>query len=246
MSETSPILGDTDTPVRGIRFSEVCPYLPNRQSTLYGFVANKLDPAIYRRLADEGFRRSGQFFYRPECRGCNKCIPLRVLAMEFHPSRSQRRCLKKNADIQVSVGRPALSLEKSILYGRYVSEVHGRKDESEVTAVWDFLYNPVVDSLEFCYRNRKGDLLAVGICDVFADALSSVYCFYEPRERSRGLGTFTALTELDYARRRGLPYYLLGYSVKGCSAMSYKACFRPYELLDVSAAGTGWTSGSES
>jgi arginine-tRNA-protein transferase len=103
-------------------------------------------------------------------------------------------------------------------------------------ALGEFLYNPVVTSLEFCYREKDGRLVAVGICDVLGDALSSVYCFYDTLEGRRGLGTYTALYELAYAKRQRLRYYYLGYFVSGCQAMRYKASFRPCELLD--QAGT--------
>lgn len=228
-----------DVGARSIAINEACPYLPDREATLEGFALGEMPAATYRQLIDHGFRRSGRFFYRPACHGCKECVPLRVPVAEFRPSRSQRRCLSRNGDLTITVGPPTFSSEKYALYDRYVRGKHGDSRASEMTAVWDFLYNPVVESLEFCYRDTEGQTLAIGICDVFADALSSVYCFYEPSQRRRGLGTFTALCELDYARQQGLAYYLMGYHVSGCSAMSYKASFRPYELLDM-AGRTGW------
>lgn len=224
---------------RPIEVTEACPYLPDREATLQGFALGEMESAAYRQLIDHGFRRSGRFFYRPACHDCHECVPLRVPVKEFRPSRSQRRCLYRNKDITVTLGRPAFSEEKFSLYDRYVRGKHDDTRATEPSALCDFLYTPVVDSLEFCYRDPGGRLLAVGICDVFEDALSSVYCFYDPLESKRGLGTFTALNEVQYAQQQGLAYYLVGYYVSGCSAMSYKASFRPYELLDM-AGRTGW------
>ena len=48
------------------------------------------------------------------------------------------------------------------------------------------------------------------------------------REGGRRLRT---LYEIEYARRASLPYYYLGYWVRGCRAMEYKKNFRPSEVL---------------
>src|SRR3712207_9042668 len=38
-------------------------------------------------------------------------------------------------------------------------------------------------------------------------------------------------SEIDEARRTGIPYYYLGYWVEGCGTMHYKNSFRPNEVL---------------
>lgn len=226
---------------RSLAFDEPCPYLPEREATLQGFLANQVDPHLYRQLMDLGFRRSGRFFYQNVCRACSECVPLRVRVDSFQPSKSQRRCVRRNTDLCLTVGTPELTVEKYDLYCRYLVEKHGDSSEKNMGAVRDFLYNPVVDSVEFCYRDRQGRLVAVGLCDVFEDALSSVYCYYEPAERRRGLGTYAALEELGYARKHALAYYYLGFHVRECPAMAYKASFRPHELL---GTGCNWVLSS--
>jgi len=94
-----------------------------------------------------------------------------------------------------------------------------------------FLYESPVETIECCYRDAGGRLLAVGICDVCSRSLSSVYFYFDPDEKRRGLGTYGALYEIELARRTGIPWYYLGYWVQGCGAMEYKSRFRPYELL---------------
>jgi leucyl-tRNA---protein transferase len=226
--------------VRLLTFDEPCPYLAGRTATLEGFPAASADPGLYRELMDHGFRRSGMFFYRPHCGGCRQCQPLRVPVASFAPSRSQRRCWQRNQDLSVQKGELELTDEKHDLYCRYLAQKHSDDSERDISRLRDFLYNRVVDTVEFCYRDRAGRLLAVGICDVFDDAISSVYCFYDPLERRRSLGTFTALREIEYARQRGLGYYYLGFLVRDCPSMRYKASYRPNELLDVSR---GWIVG---
>ena len=81
------------------------------------------------------------------------------------------------------------------------------------------------------YRNEEGALLAVGLCDETDEALSTMYFYFEPSEKKRSLGTFSALMEIEYARERGLGYYYLGYWIPHKQNMAYKAKFKPAEVL---------------
>ena len=56
-------------------------------------------PQVYGTALEKGFRRSGGHVYRPHCANCRACIASRVPVAEFEPDRSQRRCLKRNADL---------------------------------------------------------------------------------------------------------------------------------------------------
>src|SRR5581483_6440443 len=96
-----------------------------------------------------------------------------------------------------------------------------------------FLYDsPLPSTVEFEYRDASTRLLAVGICDVCPHSLSSVYFYFDPNESRRGLGTFGALKEIEFAGNVGVPYYYLGYWVSGCGAMDYKKNFKPAEILE--------------
>jgi arginine-tRNA-protein transferase len=187
---------------------------------------------VYHRFMDAGVRRSGRLVYQPVCRACRACVPIRVPVATFTPSKSQRRCRRRNEDLTVSAAEPVATDEKHELYRRYVSGWHGRDAGEERRESFEsFLYDSPVDTLEFSYRDRAGELLAVGICDVSTRSLSSVYFYFEPGQSRRGLGTYGALCEVDAAARLGIPYYYLGYWVDGCASMQYKADFRPAELL---------------
>lgn len=210
-----------------------CAYLPDRTARLRGFLAGRIAPEVYKAFMDTGFRRSGKLVYQPSCPGCSDCIPLRISVADFKPSKSQRRCSRRNRDLRVSVSAPQPTLEKYELYLLYLTRWHGRQAE-EVS--WDefveFLYESPVPSVEFCYRDADQRLLAVGLCDRCGSALSSVYFYWHPDQACRGLGTFGVLQELDYARQVGLTHYYLGYWINTCNAMRYKIGFKPNELLD--------------
>lgn len=214
----------------------VCSYLPGRTSTARAVWAERIPGTLYHQFMDAGFRRSGRLLYQPVCGGCRECRPIRVPVERFQPSKSQRRRRRRNSDLRVNLAEPAATDEKHDLYRRYVGGRFGRggggggQDEGR-GAFERFLYDSPVHTLEFSYRDAAGRLLAVGICDVCRQSLSSVYFFYDPAEARRGLGTFGALYEIETAGRLGIPYYYLGYWVAGCGAMRYKSDFRPNQVL---------------
>lgn len=209
-----------------------CSYLPGRVSESRAAWAERMPAALYHRFMDAGFRRSGKVLYQPVCRGCRACVSIRVRVETFQPSKSQRRCRRRNGDVVVTIAEPVPTDEKYDLYRRYVAGRHQRSEGEEDRESFErFLYDSPVDTIEFEYRDRSRRLLAVGLCDASADSLSSVYFYFEPGESKRGLGTFGALYEIETAARLGVPYYYLGYWVDGCGAMEYKADFRPAEVL---------------
>lgn len=208
-----------------------CPYLEACSSVSRGFRCGELPGAAYQKLLDAGFRRSGRVFYQPACPGCRACVPLRVPVGRFRASRSQRRVWKRNCDLRVSFGRPELTEERRALYARYMAARHDREEVGTREDLEDFLYRSPTDTVEMLYRDGEGRLLAVGVCDVTPLCLSSVYFFFDPEESRRGLGTFGSLVEIRAAASMGLRHYYLGFWIRGCRKMEYKARFRPHELL---------------
>ena len=210
-----------------------CPYLPGRMSTTRALWADEIPGELYHRFMDAGFRRSGRLLYQPACRGCRACRPIRIPVAAFCPSKSQRRCRRRNADLHVTLAAPQATDEKYELYLRFLAGRFEPRDASQETreSFERFLYDSPVETIEFCYRDGAGRLLAVGICDVCRQSLSSVYFYYNPAEARRSLGTFGALHEITAAAQSGIPYYYLGYWVSGCSAMQYKSSFCPNDVL---------------
>ena len=74
-------------------------------------------------------------------------------------------------------------------------------------------------------------LIAVAYVDALPEALSAIYCYHDPTEGARSLGTFNILSLLTSARERRLPHVYLGYYVDGCRSLEYKRNFRPNEVL---------------
>jgi arginine-tRNA-protein transferase len=207
-----------------------CAYLPGQVARNRALLAGRLGGSVYQAFMDAGFRRSGRMVYQPTCPACRACVAIRVPVSAFEPSKSQRRCARRNEDLSITSGDPRPTDEKYDLFRRYVLARHG--DAMAERETFDsFLYESPVDTIEFTYRTRAGTLLAVGICDVSPASLSTVYFYFDPSEAKRGLGTFGAVREIAFARDTGIPHYYLGFWVRGCGAMEYKQQFQPSEFL---------------
>jgi arginine-tRNA-protein transferase len=208
----------------------LCPYLPGRDSRLVALRPEGLSAGLYGLFLDLNFRRLGTVVYRPACTGCRECRQLRVDASRFRPTRAQRRCWKRNADVAVAVGRPEATAEKHEVYRRYLETRH----DGQMSGSWDefheFLHGAPPFARELVLR-VDGRLVGAGIYDALPDALSAVYFYFDPDVAPRSPGTFNVLWLLEECRRQGLPWLYLGYHVAGCPSMDYKARFRPHQVL---------------
>jgi arginine-tRNA-protein transferase len=216
---------------------EVCPYLPDRVATLRyanGFAAG---PG-YRLLLDRGYRRSGGYVYRPVCHTCRECKVLRVPVAGFHRSKEQRRIWNRGQRVfEAAIYPPSFSEEKRAMYSRYLDFQHHRNeapaDEEQYCA---FLVETCLGGRTVELQLRaEGRLAGVGILDRLGDALSTVYFYFDPDFAAYSPGTYSALYEIDLARRWGMDYYYLGYYIRDCPAMAYKAHYRPCEIKDLNA-----------
>jgi arginyl-tRNA--protein-N-Asp/Glu arginylyltransferase len=215
-----------------------CPYLPGRQATVvFADPEQPLDAGLYGRLCALGFRRSHDLVYRPRCQGCSECIAVRVPVARFRPRRSQRRCLKANADLVVRPGPARLTGDDAGLLDRYLSTRHpaGGMDHLERGQLAEFLESSWCPGtfVRFFLRER---LAAVMVLDVLSDGLSAVFHFFDPELSRRSPGVFAILWSIDYARRLGLDWLYLGYWIRDCPKMSYKAEYLPQQRL----AGGRW------
>ena len=127
-----------------------CPYLPGRTSRSRALWAERMPAELYHRFMNAGFRRSGKLVYQPVCGGCRACLPIRVPVETFQPSKSQRRCRRRNHDLVVALADPVATDENYELYRRYVAGRHGRCGEDEDRESFErFLYDSPVDTIEF-------------------------------------------------------------------------------------------------
>lgn len=210
-----------------------CSYLADKNATTL-FVDPELEISqeLYSYLSELGFRRSGEHLYRPKCQNCSACIPTRVPAQGFTPNRSQRRCIKKNSDLEVRISHQLNTELYYPLYERYINTRHSDGDmyppskeqfTSFLSSAWQ-----VTEYAEFWLDDT---LQGVAVMDRLQNDLTAVYTFFNPDLTDRSLGVFAILWQLQYAREQQLNSVYLGYWIKDCVKMNYKLQYRPTQLL---------------
>lgn len=211
-----------------------CPYLPGQIARLP--LRLPIHPLPAQALSErlrEGDRRQGILLYRPSCPGCQACQAIRLDVWEFHPNRTQRRILRRgDGFLQMRLAHPQVSTDRVRLYNRH--KIYRRLLNSDGVIdrelYEEFLVDTCTETFELSYWMGK-QLVAVAITDRAADALSAVYCYYEPTLHKLSLGTYSILKQLELCRQWNLRYLYLGLYVEGCRSMAYKARFVPHERL---------------
>jgi len=137
--------------------------------------------------------------------------------------------------MRVVVQAPTVTRDHMRIYRAYHEDMHYRRawprqTISEASYQETFLAGDNGFAREFLYFDGER-LVGVGLADVVADALSSVYFFNDPDWRSQALGVFSVLQQLRFAQEQGLRYQYLGYWISECQSMSYKSRYRPHEIL---------------
>lgn len=227
-----------------------CPYLPGYVADFEHYMVWRCGPAAFDLLIETGFRHFGDYFFRPACPGaagstwCGACLPLRVPVAEFHPSKSQRRVLRRAAEVRFELARPAFEPLKYELYRKHKERFKGRSphvedEEQNGKLALEHFRTSFFPSDARSWEGRYwlGErLVGVGHIDITERALSSIYFYFDPEFEALSLGTLSALREIELARERGIPHYYLGYAVHGNPAMRYKMDYRPCEIFD----GEAW------
>lgn len=199
-----------------------------------------VSPAQMDLLWAEGWRHFGIYFfrYRTSVHGTKKfsVIPLRIDLERFSLTRSQRRVLAKNRDVNI-VNRPAsIDEEKKALFLK-----HSVRFRENVPASLDDFLSPQPASVpcstrELCvYLGER--LVGVTYLDLGQHATSAVYAIFDPTEAKRSLGILMMLRSLQFSCERGCRYYYPGYAYREPFTYDYKKRFSGLEYLDW---GIGW------
>ena len=234
-----------DIPLSALHFyltaTYPCSYLPNRQArSQVATPAFLISAQVYSELVLHGFRRSGTYTYRPHCDGCHACIPLRVMAKQFTPNRSQRRAWKQHCNLETSLHPLLDNPEHYELYTRYQHARHpdGCMDNDDREAYQNFLLQSHVDTMLVEFRepfdharDRQGALRMVSVIDLLGDGLSSVYTFYDPDLPRARLGVYNVLWQIELCRKLNLDFIYLGYWIEHSRKMAYKTNYQPTQGL---------------
>lgn len=214
---------------------EACSYIPGNTQTIHYKVIQESTKEQCEALILRGWRRFGAMYFRPVCQDCHSCESLKIDVVNYTFSKSERRILRKNSNLNTIVRHPTMTTEHLELFYRYHAYKHRTRD-------WD---SPKVDPKNYysSFVHGYGDfgyevlyfkddkLIAVDLIDILNDGISSLYCYYDPHHQSLSLGKHTLLEQIALAKHLGLKWIYLGYYVKGCQSLEYKASYAPSRIL---------------
>ena len=216
-----------------------CPYLAGRMERKLVVELTGPDAGdFYSDLSRAGFRRSQRMAYRPTCRGCGGCVPVRVRVKNFGVTRSLRRVLKRGSDLSIDQHPATATGEQFRLFARYQQSRHVESDMATMS-FRDYqlmVEETATDTALVEFRDPDQRLVAACLYDRLQDGLSGVYSFFDPDFSRRSLGTLMILWLIEQARALGLPFVYLGYWIDGSPKMAYKGRFPGVEQL----TPTGW------
>lgn len=210
-----------------------CSYLET-ESAQSAFVhpSYPMTPGIYAQLLEQGFRRSGDDVYVPHCQHCNACIPVRIDVHQFIPNRSQKRCLKKNAQTQAIVKPATFEPAHYAMYLRYQAARHGDGSMADASPK-DYLafLGSSWCNTRFVEFSIDNELAGIAVIDQFDKAWSAVYTFFEPKFADYSLGVYAVLWQIEQAKLARREFVYLGFWIKDCAKMAYKNNYQPLQVL---------------
>ncbi len=203
------------------------------------FECAEVPPEVMDQLWAAGWRHFGATFFRynisVDAAGIKRITPLRLDLEKVHLTKSQRRVLRRNADLRHVFEPAQITDEAQTMFQRHKA----RFKENVPDDLTTFLSHDPAHVPGTCLECRvyEGDtLLAISYLDVGATSTSAVYGMFEPEHSWRSLGIYTMLLEIEHSRKLGCRSYYPGYATREPSAYDYKKQLRGLEVLD-------WDSG---
>jgi arginine-tRNA-protein transferase len=196
-----------------------------------------LTPPEFDAYMAEGWRLLGHSIVRHNfsvCRGkmC-RTTPLRIRLEGFEFSKSQRRLLRRAAELNVIFGAIELTQAKIELFKLHAaSRFEERRPESIASFLNPNSHREPVMGMEFFVSHPEGTPLACSFFYVGEASVSGTYCFFDPNVRRFSLGALTMLLEIAKAKELEKKYYYHGYVYDVPSQFDYKLNFNNLESLD--------------
>jgi arginine-tRNA-protein transferase len=177
-----------------------------------------------------GYRRNGNWLYTMVCRNCRSCVPIRLTPADFTMNRNQSRIVKKNKDLKITANPIQVTAEKLALCDAFLRRRYPGLNNSATEYYSGFFLNTGNDTYEIEYRLAE-KLIGNAVIDCGENFINAVYFYFDPAESRRSPGTFNVLHLINFCRQKSIRNLYLGYWIKEVRAMSYKANFRPHQLL---------------
>ena len=156
-------------------------------------------------------------------------VALRIDLDRFSLSKSQRRVLRKNEDVEVQIATPSFDSDRHAMFKRHAE----RFDFGKPDSIYTFLgHEGIVTDVQEVSVYVEGRLAAASYFDVSENSISSIYAMFEPDFSKRSLGIFTMLKEIEFAKASGKKLLYQGYAYYGESFYDYKKHFSGSEYYD--------------
>jgi len=208
-----------------------CPYGLPYAATFHQATFAPLSERAMELFLAAGYRRNGNCLYTMRCRDCSACVPIRIHPREFHADRNQKRAVKKNSDVEITLLPLSVDSENIDLCEKFLHIRYPRENSNGRGYFRDFFLNNIVSTLQVQFR-VDGRLVGTSIVDVGTNWLNGVYFYFDPDESKRSLGTFNIVKLIEICQQWDISYFYLGYFIRNISAMSYKEKFNPRYLLE--------------
>ena len=223
---------------RSVEFSTLdtpCSYLSHHSTRMaYKYIENAT-MELNQALVERGWRRFGNYYSRPQCHGCQACLNLRIDVQNYQFSRSAKRAFRKAEGLRYVIQAPTLSNEHLELYERYHRHMEAKRG-------WHYYYLKPQSYHELYVSGahnfgkevlyfKDEQLIGVDLIDFLDNGISSIYFYYDPNFSEYSLGRLSIYEQILLAKEYGLEWIYLGYYVKDCQSLSYKAHNKPYQIL---------------
>lgn len=160
-----------------------------------------------------------------------KVFPTRYTLRDFKFTKSLRRVLNRNKDLQTVIRPLRVTPEKSDLYDTYNYLKHGEPPRKSLREVYKYVSHDDSKKMELCvFKDNR--LVA---CSIFEHGYYGLYsntAFWNLTETARSLGTLTILLEVQYALSKRMVWYYLGHFYPRNPNYLYKTRFQGLELWD--------------
>ena len=160
-----------------------------------------------------------------------RMFPTRYRVNDFELSRSFRRVLKLNADLQCFVRPFRITPAKDELdqlhcYSRF------KEVKPPLSRIFKWLRCRPAPIYELTVFHRERGMIAFTLIEIGHNASYALRTAWTPDEKRRSLGTFTFLKAVEYARSRNFEHHYVGPTILADPAFSYKLRFPACELYD--------------
>ena len=198
-------------------------------------VVEKANPEEVDDYWAQGWRHFGSDFFRSSLMVEEMCIKrqisLRIELESFKASKSQRRTLRKNEDLNIEFGPANPGVLEHELFDLHKDRFERNVPHSLEEFLGDRPDGKPCSCMQLSVR-CAGRLIAVSFLALGKKSCSSVYAVFDPEESRRRLGILTMLYEIEYARSKGLEYYYSGYATVESSCYDYKKHFGSLMFFD--------------